>query len=58
MLLGGTAAFLVGLSLLVRRRQRAIDTDPALEELRQASACGDLSAEESQTRRERVERDR
>lgn len=52
------AAILGGLYLVVRAITTDDDTtDPALEELRQAYARGELSDEEYETRRNRLERD-
>jgi putative membrane protein len=42
---------------LVSRTATGTDSDPALEELRLAYARGDLTAEEFEERRERLQRD-
>lgn len=52
-------AIVGGVYIVVRAIQgREADTDPALEELRQTYARGELSDEEFEQRRERLERDR
>lgn len=50
----------IGLGYLLYRgirRSRTRETDPALEELRMAYAKGELSEEEFETRRERLQQD-
>ncbi|MFC3478635.1 SHOCT domain-containing protein [Halobacterium litoreum] len=51
-------ALLGGAYLLYRAVTSDDDTDPALEELRAAYARGDLTDDEYEERRERLERDR